>query len=512
VTVIPLPEWLPDLPAHMNPGLTVCKNVIPASGGHYEPVPRPSLLINDPAVTVTSAVKGAYTALDSAGNVSVFFGHSTFLKRAWAGSSTYDDVTRVSGSYQNILTGNWRFRQYGERVIATNFLDDVQSFVLGSSSNFAQLSADAPRARHLAVWNNFLVLGHLDTDTQGVRWSAIDDPTSFPAVGGSAAKEVQSDSQTLAGDHGWLMALTDAVANADGLIFMERAIYRATYVGPPLVFRFDKVEGARGTPISNSVIHHGNIAAYWSGDGFYITDGVNSTPIGDGKVDAFFREDLDNDRLDMVSATVDPERKLFLWNYFHQSDDYPKTLVYNWASKRWALWESNLDGAVDIPPQWIFRSATLGYTVDTADNSGVDIESTTVSPDDRFWAGGPPILACFHRGLISSSYVARLSLFTGSNWSIEIETGEADLGSGRRVVVQGIRPFVDTQSVSCSVGYRDTQAASVSYTTATTPAADGECKQRINTRYARAKIGIGTAVSWTKIWAYEPRFVPGGTR
>jgi hypothetical protein len=515
MTVVRLPEWLPDLPAHQNPGLTVCKNVIPASGGHYEPVPiLQDVIAGNPAPpTINSPPKGAFTGRDADNNVTVFVGYSTKISAISAGSSSFEDVTRASGAYQDIAPfGNWRFTQMGQRVIATNFLDDVQSFTLGSSTDFDDLSADAPRAKCAAVWSpGFLVLGHLDTDPQGVHWSAIGDPTSFPAVGSSAAKEVQSDEDTMEGEYGVLTNLTGAVANADGLVFLERGIFRAEYRGPGVVFSILPIEGARGCPVPNSVIHYGAGAAYWSGDGFYVTDGATSIPIGDGKVDAFFRDDLDTDQLDRVSSCYDPERKLFLWNYISVEDNLFRTLVYNWATKRWALW-CKVEDTANLP-HWIFTSSTLGYTVDTADNSGISIETTSISPDDRFWAGGPPVLACFFKSsVVISNYFARFGMFTGSNRAVEIETGELDLGEGRRVTIQGIRPFVDTLSVSCSVGYRDTQADSVTYTTAAEPAADGECKQRINTRYARAKIEIDAAVSWSKLWAYEPRFVPGGYR
>jgi hypothetical protein len=510
---IPLGPWAPDLPAHLNPGLTVCKNVIPASGGFYAPVPELQRIAT--GSTVDSSPKGAFTGRDASNNVTVFVGHGTALKSVTAASG-YSDVTRLSGPYQSVDTfGNWRFTQVGNRVIATNFLDDVQTFLLGSSSNFSLLSAGAPRAKFCAVWSpGFLVLGHLDTDSQGVRWGGIGDPTSFPTLGSSAAKEAQSDEQIIQGEHGGVSGVTGAVQNADGLIFMERALYRAQYVGPGPVFSIKPIEGARGTPIPNSIIWYGGGAAFWGGDGFYITDGASTVPIGDGKVDAFFSTDLNGDRLDLMSATYDPKRKLFLWNYPTLLNNQGfRTLVYNWVEKRWTLWDID-DGAADVP-LWLFTSSTLGYTVDTADQSGQQIETTVYSPDDPFWAGGPPILAAFYNRTFPSSFTGELATFSGiERYDATFETGEMDLGDGRRVTVRGIRPFTDATSslVFCSVGHRTAMSSAVSYTTASLAAADGECKQRINTRFARAKIEIDGSASWTKAWAYEANFVPAGLR
>jgi hypothetical protein len=507
---IRLPEWLPDMPDHLNPGLVVCRNVIPASGGHYEPLKKLVVMITgSPAPFIGGRCKGAYTARDSAGNTTVFFGYSTFLKKVGAGDTDYVDVSRAS-PYPDILTGNWRFVQFGERVIATSFTDEVQAYLLGTSTDFDDLSAGAPRARHVAIWNEFLVLGHLDTDTQGIQWSAIGDPTSWPTLATSAAKEVQSDYRNLAGEGGWVQALTGGVANADGLIFQERAVFAADYVGPPAVFRIRQIEGAKGTPIPNSVVHHGNICAYWSGDGFYMTDGASSQPIGDGKVDKYFLDNCDPDSFDLVSSTTDPERKLFLWNFY--TGTLFKTLVYNWASKRWALWDQTGGDSGNYPAEWLFRSATLGYTVDTADTTGISIETTNMSADDRFWAGGPPVLAAFYRGAPLGDYRQRLALFTGTNVQAYIETGDLDLGEGRRVFVSGIQPFADTDSITCSTGYRNSQASARAYTTASSPAADGFCPQRIDTRFASVLMEIAEDVEWTKLWAYEPRFKPTGKR
>lgn len=520
MAVIPLPEWLPDQPAHMNPGLTVCKNVIPASGGFYAPVKSLIKVISSPA-SLNSAPKGAFTGRDQNNNVTVFVGHGTALKKITAASTSYVDVTRLSGAYQDIGPfGNWRFTQMGLRVIATNFLDDVQTFTLGSSGNFDQLSAGAPRAKYCAVWApGFLVLGNLDTDSQGVRWGGINDATSFPTLGSAAAKEAQSDAQIIDGEHGSCSGLTGAVAGADGLIFMERALYRAQYVGPGPVFSILPIEGVRGSPFPGSILWYGGGVAYWSGDGFYMTDGASTVPIGDGKVDEFFSNDVNTDLLDFMSCAYDPRRKLFHWNYqslnASNASGY-RTLVYNWASKRWALWDpdetADMSGNTEFAPSWLFNSSTLGYTVDTADSAGFSIETPTISPDDAFWAGGPPVLAAFFDFPIIAGSQYSLAMFTGPNWSATFETGEPDLGDGRRVTVHGIRPFVDTQSVTCSVGYRDTQAATVTYGAASSPAADGDCKQRINTRFARARISIPKGTVWSKAWAYEPRFTSAGSR
>ena len=70
-----------------------------------------------------------------------------------------------------------------------------------------------------------------------------------------------------------------------GIIFMERAIYRADYVGTPLIFTFNKIADNVGAFAPRSVASFGNQIFFLAQDGFYkLTGGQQLTPIGNGKV------------------------------------------------------------------------------------------------------------------------------------------------------------------------------------------------------------------------------------
>jgi hypothetical protein len=86
-----------------------------------------------------------------------------------------------------------------------------------------------------------------------------------------------------------------------------------------------------------------------------------------------------------------------------------------------------------------------------------------------------------------------------------------DLGEGRRVFVSGVRPLCDG-SVTASIGYRNALSETVSYTDATSAAADSYCPQRISTRFPRARLDIAAGESWTHLSGFEPRFRPEGLR
>lgn len=497
MTIVPLPEWLPDRPAHQNPGLIVCKNVIPRTQGSYGPFSDLSPYSN----ALSDRCQGGFTARDSAGNIQIFAGDATKLKALTSGSTGFGDVSRsIGGPYATAADDAWRFIQFGAIVIATNFSDDVQSYVIGVSSSFDQLAAAAPKARYAAIWKDFAVLAHLQSNPQRVRWSAIDDPTSWPAIGGATAAQVQSDQQDLVGDGGWIQGIVGGIGAADGAVIQERALWRVTYVGPPLIFTFDLVEGARGTPAPGSIVQLGGAVAYLGEDGFYLFDGQTSRPIGNEKVDKTFFADFDQTYAARISSAVDPINKVFYWAYpgsGNTSGVPNRILAYNWAIDRWSL--------VELSTEFIFRAGTFGYTADNADGLGYTVDTSPFGPDSRFWAGGKSILAGFDPA-------HRLGFFSGTPLAATVETGDVDLGEGRRAFVSGIRPMVDSSAVIAALGYRDDQATTPAFTTPTAPAPDGFCPQRVSARFARARISIPAGVSWSHLSAYEPRIQAEGLR
>lgn len=505
MAVVPFGEWLPDLPAHQNPGLIACKNVVSRTPESYGPFAGPSVYSG--ALNSDAYCRGAFAARDTDGNISLFAGTESTLEMLTSASTSWSDVSK-SGGYSVPSDDGIKFVQFGSRVIAAMGLSDpLQSYVLGSSSEFADLSADAPNARYIAVVREFVMVANTFDATDGARpervwWSAINDPTDWPTPGSSDAAAKQSDFQDLVGDGGWNQGIVGGLGNADVAIVQERAMWRGIYVGAPLIFQFDRVEGARGTPAPGSIVQLGSVFAYLGEDGFYLFDGVNSTPIGANKIDKTFFADLDQTYFYRISAAVDPINKIFYWAYpgaGNVSGHPNRLLAYNWSTQRWSL--------IELSPgvEHIFRAGTFGYNLDNADGLGYTVDTSPFGPDSRFWTGGRSILAAFDLD-------HKLNFFAGSALAAEFETGDLDIAEGRRVFVSGIRPIVDGGTVTAQVGYRNTPDGAVSYTTATIPGADGYCPQRISTRFARAKVNIAAGGSWTHARGIEPRFKPEGLR
>ena len=122
-------DFLPDLAADGNPGLTVARNVLPRSSSSYGPMAGLSAYSS----ALTARCQGAISVTDNSGNANVFAGDVSKLYRLVSGSTSFSDVSKVGG-YACGSDQLWNFVVFGNRVIAMNVTDSIQSFVMGTSA------------------------------------------------------------------------------------------------------------------------------------------------------------------------------------------------------------------------------------------------------------------------------------------------------------------------------------------------------------------------------------------
>jgi hypothetical protein len=277
--------------------------------------------------------------------------------------------TVVTASYSGVTT--WNFAQFGNSVLATNNVGKIQKWTIGSSSYFGDAGAYAPIAKYITVVRDFVVVGNLDSGSNPnkVQWSDINDETDWES--GAAS---QSDYQIIA-DGGNIQGLT---GGEFGLVFLERAIVRMTYIGSPLFFQFDTISRNLGCMAGGSIAQYGNVSYFLSDNGFYSCDGQTITPIGANKVDRWFFDNVDLNKIDLISAAIDPERKIVVWNFYNQ-DNTQSLLIYNWQVQKWTICDTTTTKVASI--------ATSGITLEGLNVFGT-VDSITTSFDSRIWAGG----------------------------------------------------------------------------------------------------------------------------
>ena len=172
---IPFGEWLPDQPDHKQQGATVATNVY-HTANTYKRFPS---LVEYSSNTTSTDSKGAGSFRDNSNTGYNFVGTRSNLYQLTSGAFTSRKAS-LTGDHDDF----WTFTQFGEYIIASNGVDAVQYYLMGTSTNFAALTAiqtagTAPVFRVSGVVRDFLVTGNIVGATNRIQWSGINDITTW---------------------------------------------------------------------------------------------------------------------------------------------------------------------------------------------------------------------------------------------------------------------------------------------------------------------------------------------
>jgi len=473
-TRINFTEWLPDQPGVAGV-MTEAKNVYPIANG-YAPLPLETNLSNTASENLNNIFAAKTNAVSS-----LFCSGSTKLFRFNSANTNLVDVSKAGG-YSTVSGERFYFTQFGNVVIAANGQAKLQGWTLGSSTAFADLNAAAPTARYVTVVRDFVVAAGTQTYPNRVYWSDLNDETDWtPGVGS------QSDFQDIA-DGGDVMGIT---GGEFGIVLTERSVNRMSYIGSPFFFQFDSIARGVGCITPNSVGQYASVTFFLSDDGFYSCDGQMVKPIGTEKVDRFFFNDVNLNKLDEMSTAVDPLKKLVIWNYtnvFAQK----RQLIYNISLGRWSYAETTANYINNVyTPTTALESLDLYGTMD----------SLGVSLDSRQWAGGALLLA----GVTGNRAIS----FTGQRKTGSLITGDFNVPNAQSLVTLA-RPIVDNGSASVAVASRLNLDDAITFSANGAADAENRVSLRSSGRYHRMRtIPSG---NWTSCLAVDVDIVPQGTR
>ena len=527
-------DWLPDQPSILDT-VSEANNVIPLAVG-YGPF-KSAVAYSGVA---TEDLNNCFAAkIDN--DVSIFAGGATKLFKVSSTDLTMEDVSKASG-YTGI--NRWKFVQFGNYALATNGSEKIQYFDLNVSTDFADLAAAAPVAKYITVVRDFVVGANISAGTypSRVQWSDINDPTDWTA--GAAS---QSDYQEIP-DGGDITGIT---GGEFGIIFLEKSIVRMSYIGSPLFFQFDTISRNVGCVEGGSIAQYGGITYFLSDDGFYSCNGQQITGIGSEKVDRYFYGNANIGDIDSISAAVDPERNLVIWNYTTVSGNRA-LIIYNFETQKWCEADTDVDvlstlattgttldgidssynvnaGSFVVGKSYTIRSVgTTNYTligavantvgvlftatgvgsgtgvaIDMAASAAAlkTIDTLVTTLDDRLYAGG--------KFLFGGVRDTKVITFTGSPVTATITTN--DLEYGYNSVVTLIRPSVDNGSASVSVASRRMLDDTLNYSTPVSASQEDRCSVRSAGRYHRVNL-TPTGANWHSAIGMDIEYSEQGTR
>ena len=471
---VPFGEWLPDQPKHNNPGANVATNVYYALNS-YKRFPS---LVTYSSNNIGTDCRGGGSFRDGANNVFNFVATNTDIYQLDAGT-----FTSRKGSLTGTNTDFWTFTQFGNYVIASNGIDAPQYYLMGTSTNFADLSSIAtdgtpPNFRVSGVIRDFLVTGNQAANTNRVQWSGIND------IGTWTTGKKLADYQDLPGSGGEIVAISSGEV---GYIFRQNQIVRMDFVGGATVFRFSVISPNRGAVYGQTVCQDNRQVFFYADDGFYQINGDSVVPIGAEKVNRFFDLDLNKAFTDRIVATTDPFNQLAMWLYPSAQNTNNTTgicdriLIYNYATQKWSLSEASCS--------FIFSQFVGAYTVELMDIISENLDNINIALDTDFWSGGQRYL-----GGIDSNFKA--AIFSGTSNIAEIETSEFEPFPNFRSNIQSVRPIIDAEA-NITIKTRDRLADTVVESSSVSMNNTGINPVRQSGRYFRANIKVPSGTLFT---------------
>jgi hypothetical protein len=463
-----------DLPTYQNTGALVVDNVVPLKRGYKSLAGFQALS----GTGLTSQAVGLFTSFSASGSTN-YAGDSTKLYQMDS-SLVFQDISKVGG-YNNSTTENardfWAFTQFGSNIIGTNFADNIQKFEEGVDSDFSDLVS--LKAKYIAVVRDFVVVGYTEesgtTYNQRVKWSGINNSSQW-----TPSQTTQSGYQDIVGSHGNIQQIVGG--ESSGVVFMEKAIYRMSYIGVPLIFQFDKIADNIGAFAPKSVASFGNMIFFLAQDGFYkLTGGQDLSPIGNARVDNYFFNDLSSN-LDGITSAIDPNNSIVVWSYRGSGatgTTNNKLLIYNYAVDKWSTGSGQDLEFIASASQEAFS------TLESLDVLG-DLDNLPRSLDSYYYGEGIVGLAGFNSD-------HKFGKFISNSLSATIDTTEFEGAEGKRSTLINCRPIVDgTSSTTVTVtpysrvSQLETSTAGDTVSTNDT----GTCPLRSTSRYHRIRVNV----------------------
>ena len=472
---LPFGDFLPDLPDHGTPGLSNAVNVYQSAGG-YRPLGQ--FEAHTDALPAPCLAASAFIA--PSGRVVFLACTSTGIYRQEALGWEL-----LQGGYDVPEDGRWRFAQFGPLAIVSNHIDPPVKVNLEDDA-VAPLAGNPPKMQAMAVVNNFLVGTQTNGSVTQVAWSGENDAEYWTY----ASRKSDYNDFPDGGE------VTGIVGGEVGLILQRTAVRRMAFVGGNLIFRFDKISSNIGCASIHTVAQHGELAFWYSGNGFVMWDGATIRPIGFERVDDAFITRYGVVDFDRMSTAIDAQRNVVVWS------TGLAMWCYNWLLDKWTVIEHDAEvitSRLTRPPSLEEQDPVVGAPDDNVESPNL------ISFDAARFKIGDPRFYVFHNGA--------LGVFSGENMAARFTDRRREMVEGRDARPRRVRPMcdaVDGMTVRLDTWQRlgdMPRRAEFSRLNAS-----GEMPVRARGRFVQARLSIAANTPWTYAQGLDLTLEAGGSR
>lgn len=391
-----LTGFAPDVDPGTEGVLTDCDAIIPTMKG----LSAANSATDAGLPALSESPTSAFVAELLDGTKRTFAGTATTIQEA--STSSWTDRSRLGG-----YSGSERVRYctFGNVVLATNRSETIQQ--ADPASDFVDITG-APKALILAPASGFVMALNID----GMTLGDVADGWGCSAIRNHEDWTPAASTQCVAGR---LLdspgAITAGAALGDDVIaYKGSSMYVGRYVGPPLVWSWERVPGQVGCVGAEALVVVGTTHYFIGPDDFYSFDGTVPRSIG-APVKEWFFNTLAPASKHLIIGTVDRARSLVYW-YFPSTDGggaLDSCLTYNYKTAQWGKWAVTIQAAVQYSSGQIAYD-DLGGLYSTYD----DLPS--ISFDSPFWLADQTVPGVF--------IADKLCSLTGSPGTSTLVTGD----------------------------------------------------------------------------------------
>lgn len=465
-------EWAPDRAA-LATGMLRTLNLIPTPEG-YESGPGFVDTTTYPDLPETPLRVVAFDISDGDISTIAFCQFNIYELRAGVWAKITHQVAGEFVPYTTDNDGFWSFVKWGDMFYAVNYNDNIQRYVFASGGFCTDITGlpGGLRARFNVIIRDFHVM--FDTnDASGsnatpfrMHWSGRLRPEDFnPSLATGAGFRDIID----------IGNLVNAVGGEFGYINGTDAGSRIDTIGPPLQFAVARVDEDIGCLFRETMVKVSGSIFWYSQKGWRRSEGGPSRPIGQSRVDRYFRQRIDQTAVNLISSVVLRDKPIIFYSYVSTDsvDRIPdEAIFYNYDVDRWSEGAYKIRSLGTAGPIPLFSDdPTFGeMLVDDLDqlvDAENDIKSiiVAVSPDNK------------------------LQMIVPSADSAFIETREVQLIKAKRAQVTRVRLIAegDSDQYQARISSRDKQPSmDVTRDPWLNPEKSGSCGANKSGRYHRA--------------------------
>lgn len=275
--------------------------------------------------------------MDLSSILAISFG--LYLKsNAIAADQIYWDEIEFSGHYTGTDLDRWSIVQFGQSVLASNGIDEVQylaDITTGIFQNLSDAGGDLPasfRAKILQKLGPYIITFNTDNDNTEARWCTEDNVLVWSPYAENSARDINLRDMN--------SSIKSVIEFGNALLVVgDTRAHIFQFTGAPFFFSANKLIDGIGAVGKNALCESGRMVYGFSAHGIYVTDGIEKQYIDEPAIHSFVYEGdnkYDKTRAELVCCWEDNNDDELYFSY-PTIDGTGFTVSYNKKLQVWSM-------------------------------------------------------------------------------------------------------------------------------------------------------------------------------